>query len=371
MPKVRSSVLPTAFSSGCQKLGQPVPLSNLVSDENSGRSQPAQAKMPLRCSLSSGLEPGRSVPSLRRISYCCGVNCFRHSASVFSISNFSAALAGEIRSQRKAASAARLAAEASRMRRSIMMVSMARAVVAFWLKYGPQPPKLHRSGPILLTLLRGDPCLVAGGRLWADHGPPRRRTTARRSPGAGLAVGFGETQLAGALPGTGAFAITGEHAGGGGTATGPGGDRMAGNPAGAAAGPDQFEWRKQPPALVALQDATGDQLSGHRRGVQSLAAKSAGDPQAAPQLPDLRHAMDGLPDRTAPGLGDLDRSDPGKDRADTALDGAGKALRPGLPGGFRARPHQPVAVDDPEMINAVAVGHRPLKGYDVGESLSE
>jgi len=42
----------------------------LVSDENSGRSQPAQAKMPLRCSFKSGLEPGRSVPSLRRISYC-------------------------------------------------------------------------------------------------------------------------------------------------------------------------------------------------------------------------------------------------------------------------------------------------------------
>ena len=37
---------PTALSSGCQKLGQPVPLSNLVSDENSGRSQPAQAKVP-------------------------------------------------------------------------------------------------------------------------------------------------------------------------------------------------------------------------------------------------------------------------------------------------------------------------------------
>ena len=35
---------------------------------------------------------GRSVPSLRRISYCCGVSCARHSASVFSTSNFSAAL---------------------------------------------------------------------------------------------------------------------------------------------------------------------------------------------------------------------------------------------------------------------------------------
>ena len=32
---------PMAFSSGAKKLGQPVPLSYLVSEENSGRSQPA------------------------------------------------------------------------------------------------------------------------------------------------------------------------------------------------------------------------------------------------------------------------------------------------------------------------------------------
>ena len=42
MNRLRSVVVPTALSSGCQKLGQPVPLSNLVSEENSGRSQPAQ-----------------------------------------------------------------------------------------------------------------------------------------------------------------------------------------------------------------------------------------------------------------------------------------------------------------------------------------
>src|SRR6202790_4287366 len=124
MPKVRSSVLPTAFSSGWEKLGQPVPLSNFVSEENSGRSQPAQAKMPLRCSFNSGLEPGRSVPSWRRISYCCGVSCARHSASVFSTSNFSAASAGEARSQRKAARPSKLATDASKIRRSIMMVSV-------------------------------------------------------------------------------------------------------------------------------------------------------------------------------------------------------------------------------------------------------
>ena len=38
--------MPTALSSGAQKLGQPVPLSNFVVEEKRSRSQPAQAKMP-------------------------------------------------------------------------------------------------------------------------------------------------------------------------------------------------------------------------------------------------------------------------------------------------------------------------------------
>jgi hypothetical protein len=50
MKNDRSVVGPTAFGSGRQKLGQPVPLSYLVSEENSGRSQPAQANVPLRFS---------------------------------------------------------------------------------------------------------------------------------------------------------------------------------------------------------------------------------------------------------------------------------------------------------------------------------
>ncbi|MNG38849.1 hypothetical protein D3C84_1266990 [compost metagenome] len=56
MPKLRSRVSPTALGRGCQKLGQPVPLSNLVDEENKGCSQPAQANVPLPCSSLSGLE---------------------------------------------------------------------------------------------------------------------------------------------------------------------------------------------------------------------------------------------------------------------------------------------------------------------------
>ena len=50
MKRLRSDAVPTALSMGAQKLGQPVPLSNFVSDEKSGRSPVA------------GLQP-RDVPS--------------------------------------------------------------------------------------------------------------------------------------------------------------------------------------------------------------------------------------------------------------------------------------------------------------------
>ena len=46
------------------KLGQPVPLSNLVVDENKSCAQPAQVKVPERCSSLSGLLKGLSVPAL-------------------------------------------------------------------------------------------------------------------------------------------------------------------------------------------------------------------------------------------------------------------------------------------------------------------
>ena len=78
-----------ASSIGAKKLGQPVPLSNLVSERKSGRSQAAQANRPGRCSLSSALECGRSVPRCRSTRNCSGVNTCFHSASVFDTSNFS------------------------------------------------------------------------------------------------------------------------------------------------------------------------------------------------------------------------------------------------------------------------------------------
>src|SRR5687767_3068184 len=61
-----------------KKLGQPVPLSYFIADVNSGKSQPAQAKTPGRFSLFSGLEPGRSVPSSRRMLNCAASKRLRH-----------------------------------------------------------------------------------------------------------------------------------------------------------------------------------------------------------------------------------------------------------------------------------------------------
>src|SRR4051812_3369964 len=64
-----------------KKLGQPVPDSNFMSEVKSGRSQPAQAKMPARFSSLSGLEPACSVPSLRITRYDSPGRRFAHSWS--------------------------------------------------------------------------------------------------------------------------------------------------------------------------------------------------------------------------------------------------------------------------------------------------
>ena len=55
MPSELSDRSSTAFGRAFQKLGQPVPLSNLVVDENRSCPQPAQPNTPERCSSLSGL----------------------------------------------------------------------------------------------------------------------------------------------------------------------------------------------------------------------------------------------------------------------------------------------------------------------------
>src|ERR1043165_3783897 len=63
-----------------KKLGQPVPESNFIAEVKSGSPQPAQAKIPGRFSLFSGLVPARSVLSSRSTLYDSGGRRLRHSS---------------------------------------------------------------------------------------------------------------------------------------------------------------------------------------------------------------------------------------------------------------------------------------------------
>src|SRR5262249_41600895 len=137
MAKEKSRVVPTACSSGSQKLGQPVPLSNFVVEEKSGRPQPAQEKGPRRRSCSSALEKGRSVASRRGTSYCNGVSSRCHSASVWATSN-PAAEAGEPRRQVEATAAAAPTNAPAMRRRLVIMLPPCRL--------GPEMPKFLAHG---------------------------------------------------------------------------------------------------------------------------------------------------------------------------------------------------------------------------------
>src|SRR5688500_4289029 len=87
MKKPRSVVVWRALYRGGEGVGQTVRLSNLVCDEKSGKSQPAQTKVPEPYSLSSGLVPARSVPWSRSTRYCSGVSAALHSPSLLVTSN--------------------------------------------------------------------------------------------------------------------------------------------------------------------------------------------------------------------------------------------------------------------------------------------
>ena len=191
---------------------------------------------------------------------------------------------------------------------------------------------------------------VTRNRPGFSHFPARKRQMARRPaplPAAGAGDAPGAARLGGRrgglvpacrlasasrasrtpLPDPGAFAVAGQRAGRGGIAPPPHADQMAGDAAGGAARPDQFERRKQPPALVAPQDAARDHLPRHRRGIQPMAAEAARDPQPFAQLADLRHAVHGHPDRAAEHVRYRDLAELWKDGGDAALQWRGPKRR--------------------------------------------
>src|SRR5580658_3369787 len=69
---------------GCQKLGQPVPDSNLVLESKRTVLQQMQVYRPSAWLLAYLPVKGTSVPAWRVTSNCSGVNCFFHSAGGFS-----------------------------------------------------------------------------------------------------------------------------------------------------------------------------------------------------------------------------------------------------------------------------------------------
>src|SRR5580700_7781580 len=82
IPKLMSLVLRTfSVAIGCQKLGQPVPESNFVSELNNALSQQMQRYRPLSWMSYCPLK-ALSVPCWRVTSNCKAVNCCFHSASV-------------------------------------------------------------------------------------------------------------------------------------------------------------------------------------------------------------------------------------------------------------------------------------------------
>ena len=111
-------------------------------------------------------------------------------------------------------------------------------------------------------------------------------------------------------------------------------------PAEHAAGPDQFVGRKQPPGRIGLDDAARNQFAAHRRGVEPVSAEAARHPQAALDLADLRHAMDGATERAAPQMRDLDFSEVGKIAPDIGDQPARDPARIGLPGAHAPGPLQ-------------------------------
>lgn len=71
--------------SGFQKLGQPVPESNFVSDENSSAPQPAHTYIPFSCLFQYLPLKAGSVPFSLSTRYCSSVNLSFHSLSLFGI----------------------------------------------------------------------------------------------------------------------------------------------------------------------------------------------------------------------------------------------------------------------------------------------
>lgn len=113
------------------------------------------------------------------------------------------------------------------------------------------------------------------------------------------------------------------------------------------------------------------ELTAHRRGVQSLTAEPAENPESGLQFADLRHAVHRLPEHAAPGVRDLDRPElPEKSpRYDFECAWHNAAGRPArwFPGSTTAAGRHRRCEND---LDVVSVGHRTLEGDGIGQPLA-
>src|SRR5262249_8136172 len=121
-------------------------------------------------------------------------------------------------------------------------------------------------------------------------------------------------------------------------------------PAEYAARPDQFERRKLAPGLVAIDHGARDEIAAHRRGVETVATETAGQPDAWTEFADLRHAMYGNPQGPGPGKVDLDIAQLWIGSLDVGLERSDVTARVARPRRGAARQHQPIAADDAIVI---------------------
>src|SRR5262249_6318831 len=121
-------------------------------------------------------------------------------------------------------------------------------------------------------------------------------------------------------------------------------------PADYATGPDQFERRKQPPGLIAIDDGAGDEIAAHRRGIETMAAETAGQPDARTDLADLRHAVHRDSQSTGPGIVDLDIAELRISAFNVGLQRSDVAARVARPSRGAAGQHQAIATDDAIVI---------------------
>src|SRR6266446_7628062 len=114
--------------------------------------------------------------------------------------------------------------------------------------------------------------------------------------------------------------------------------RLRGEPADTTARPDQLEWQELPPGIVTLVDCARNNVAGHRRGIESVAAKTARQPNLRHKLSDLRHAVQSIAENAGPNMFNFHRPKLWKNTFDAVFQFSREFFWTAFPGCQSARP---------------------------------